>query len=178
MIQHKEVYKDTPDIQGNKPHTFTYTWAEYLPIVTSEELWASKNLFRCCQTLGIQSIILTSSAFLILPLISVSMSFLLRKRPRKPLTGSVWFAHSTHLWQDSRKGHHFCSMLMTLTIPDYISLLIYRLSGSKRAIPAIHVFQQKLLRNISRDEPIFIVHCFSSFLINLLCLNTVLLKIW
>lgn len=107
MIQHKEVYKYTPDIQGNKPHTFTYTWAEYLPIVTSEELWASKNLFRCCQTLGIQSIILTSSAFLILPLISVSMSFLLRKRPRKPLTGSVWFAHSTHLWQDSRKRPSF-----------------------------------------------------------------------
>lgn len=101
------MYKDTPDIQGNKIHVFTYAWAEHLPIVTSEELWASKNLFRCCQTLGIQSIILTSSAFLILPLISVSISFLLKKRPRKPLTGSVWFAHSTHLWHNSRNGHQF-----------------------------------------------------------------------
>lgn len=122
MIHYKEVYKDTPDInKGNKTHILTYAWAEYLPIVTSEELWASKNLFRCCQTLGIQSMIFTSSAFLILPLISVSMSFLLRKRPRKPLTGSVWFAHSTHLWQNSRKGHYFSSMLLSVTIPHYIS---------------------------------------------------------
>lgn len=126
-----EVYKDTPDTQGNKIHIFTYVWAEYLPIVTSEELWASKNLFRCCQTFGIQSIILTSSAFLILPLISVSISFRLRKRPRKPLTGSVWFAHSTHLWQNSRNGHYFSSMLLSATIPDYISLLTSRLSRSK-----------------------------------------------
>lgn len=136
MTQHKEVYKDTPDTQGNKIHIFTHAWAEYLPIVTSEELWASKNLFRCCQTLGIQSIILTSSAFLILPLISVSISFLLRKRPRKPLTGSVWFAHSTHLWHNSRNGHYFSVMLLSVTIPDYISL-ISRLSGSKWAIPIL-----------------------------------------
>lgn len=121
MIQHKEVYKNTADIQGNKKYVFGYAWADYLPIVTSEELWASKNLFRCCQTLGIQSMIFTSSAFLILPLISVSMSFLLRKRPRKPLTGSVWFAHSTHLGQNSRKGHYFSSMLLSATIPHYIS---------------------------------------------------------
>lgn len=172
-----EVYKDTPDTQGNKIRIFTYVWAEYLPIVTSEELWASKNLFRCCQTLGIQSIILTSSAFLILPLISVSISFLLRKRPRKPLTGSVWFAHSTHLRQNSRNGHYFSSMLLSPTISDYISLLTSRLSGSKWAILVIHAFQQKLLWNISQDEPIFAVHCFSPFLINLLCLNIVLVKI-
>lgn len=166
------MYKDTPDIQGNKIHIFTYACAEHLPIVTSEELWASKNLFRCCQTLGIQSIILTSSAFLILPLISVSISFLLKKRPRKPLTGSVWFAHSTHLWHNSRNGHQFSSMLLSVTILDYISLLISRLSGSKWVIPVMHVFQQKLLWNISLDEPIFIVHSFSSFVINLLCLNS------
>lgn len=125
-----------------------------------------------CQTLGIQSIILTSSAFLILPLISVSISFLLKKRPRKPLTGSVWFAHSTHLWHNSRNGHQFSSVLLSVTILDYISLLISRLSGSKWVIPVMHVFQQKLLWNISLDEPIFIVHCFSSFVINLLCLNS------
>lgn len=41
--------------------------------------------------------IFTSSTFLTRPLISVSMSFRLRNRPRKPFTGSVWLAQSTHL---------------------------------------------------------------------------------
>lgn len=100
-------------------------WEEHLPIVTSEELWASKNLFRCCQTFGIQSIILTSSAFLILPLISVSISFLLRKRPRKPLTGSVWLAHSTHLWQNRKNVHRYSLMLENKTILGDIFHIVF-----------------------------------------------------
>lgn len=47
--------------------------------------------------MGIQLMIFTSSVLRARPLISVSMSFLLRKRPRKPFTGSVWLAQSTHL---------------------------------------------------------------------------------
>lgn len=107
-------------------------WAEHLPIVTSEELWASKNLFKCCQTLGIQSIILTSSAFLILLLISVSINFLLRKRPRKPLTGSVWLAHSTHLWQSRKNVHHYSLVLQNKTIlGDIFHIVSGLLSWSK-----------------------------------------------
>ncbi len=37
--------------------------------------------------------------------ISISISFLLRNRPRKPFTGSMWLAHSTHLGRKSHVDH-------------------------------------------------------------------------
>ena len=66
-------------------------------MVTSEELCVSRNLFRCCHTLGIHSTILMRSLFFELLSTSASTSFLLRYLPRNPLTGSMWFAHRTHL---------------------------------------------------------------------------------
>lgn len=53
--------------------------------------------------------IFTSSIFRTRPLISVSMSFRLRNRPRKPFTGSVWLAQSTHL----EESQQYFSMMMT-----------------------------------------------------------------
>lgn len=67
------------------------------PMVTSEELCVSRKLLRWCHVFGIQSMILMSSLLRMFFSISVSISFLLRYLPKKPLTGSVWLAHSTHL---------------------------------------------------------------------------------
>lgn len=69
----------------------------YLPMVTSDELCVSRNLLMCNQTLGIQSIILFRSLFLILVRTSASTNFRRKNLPRNPLTGSIWLAQSTHL---------------------------------------------------------------------------------
>lgn len=71
--------------------------------MTSEELWVSRKLLRWCHVLGIQSIILTRSLLRIFLSISISISFLRRYLPKKPFTGSVWFAHNTHLQIKKRK---------------------------------------------------------------------------
>lgn len=67
------------------------------PMVTSEELWLSRKRLRWCQTRGTQSMIFTSSVLRVRLPISISISFLLRWRPRNPFTGSMWLAHRTHL---------------------------------------------------------------------------------
>ena len=80
---------------------FWITWEfiswQYLPIVTSAELWASRKLLRWLWTLGIQSIIFWRAGFLCAAKASVWSNLLWRNLDNNPLTGSMWFAQSTHL---------------------------------------------------------------------------------
>ncbi|TNN58917.1 hypothetical protein EYF80_030830 [Liparis tanakae] len=66
----------------NRPSLLRLNRAPFcLPMVTSEELCASRKRLRWCQTRGIQSMILTSSMLRVRLPISVSISFLLRDLP-------------------------------------------------------------------------------------------------
>jgi len=70
------------------------------PIVTSVELWVSNRRFSCCHSNWIHCTIWSSRLHSVLSLTDDSAILRRKYRPRKPCTGSIWFAHKTHrkLW--------------------------------------------------------------------------------
>lgn len=99
------------------------------PMVTSEELWASRKRLRCCHTQGTHSTMRTSSVLRVRLLISVSRSFRRRKRPRKPFSGSVWLAHSTHLLVNKDTQRSYTCVLGQCTSHSQELLLEVRKQG-------------------------------------------------
>ena len=83
---------------------------DFSPIVTSDELWVSRNLLRCCHTFGIQSKMRFRSLLRTPSWTSTSNKRRRKNRPRKPFTGSMWLAHKTHLQEIILYIHHYNHM--------------------------------------------------------------------